>query len=154
LVWYGDAQNEILGCWALTFPNVGFIVTFKALGDVFQSQVFWTAHAVFTFTLLAVFIVLFTLTVYAIIKGEILIAKEKDLWGDMHPEEREALAKDQMIDFEVTHMGRSKEAEAAAEAEGQYRMHEVDLEKGAAYPPQLEVAYGVPGRPARPYGNF
>ncbi|KDQ25487.1 hypothetical protein PLEOSDRAFT_1023298, partial [Pleurotus ostreatus PC15] len=28
--------NEILGCWALTFPNVGWIATMRLFGDIFK----------------------------------------------------------------------------------------------------------------------
>lgn len=44
------------------------------------------AHAVFTYSICALFVILFSLTIFAIVRGEVLFAKEKDLWADIMPE--------------------------------------------------------------------
>ncbi|KAF8473685.1 hypothetical protein DFH94DRAFT_763654 [Russula ochroleuca] len=37
---------EILGCWALTFPNVGWISTLRVLGDTLQIPGFFVLHTI------------------------------------------------------------------------------------------------------------
>ncbi|KAI0632605.1 voltage-dependent anion channel-domain-containing protein [Trametes polyzona] len=74
--------SEILGCWALTFPNVGWISTIRVLGDIFHLQGFFVWHLIMTVTLCAVWLVLFTLTVLAFCKGKIFLAKEEEVIKD------------------------------------------------------------------------
>jgi len=73
---------DILGCWALTFPNVGWISTLRALGDVLQIEFFFTLHAIFAFTMLAIWCILIVFTGIAIFKGVILRSKPEDVIRD------------------------------------------------------------------------
>ncbi|CAE6458400.1 unnamed protein product [Rhizoctonia solani] len=74
--------SEILGCWALTFPNVGWINTLRALGDIFGIRGFAVWHAVMTFLVCMVWLVLFGLTILAFVRGKIFLAKDADVWKD------------------------------------------------------------------------
>jgi len=73
---------DILGCWALTFPNVGWIATLRVLGDALNIKFFYILHAIFAFLMLAVWCVLIILTGYAIWKGVILKSKPEDVIRD------------------------------------------------------------------------
>ncbi|CDO75158.1 hypothetical protein BN946_scf184590.g15 [Trametes cinnabarina] len=74
--------SEILGCWALTFPNVGWISTIRVLGDVFKLNGFYVWHLIMTILMCTVWLVLFVLTVYAFFKGKIFLAKSEDVIQD------------------------------------------------------------------------
>ncbi|KIY71887.1 hypothetical protein CYLTODRAFT_418429 [Cylindrobasidium torrendii FP15055 ss-10] len=63
--------DGILGCWAVTFPNVGWIATTRDLGDVFDLQGFYTLHMIMSVLMLGTWIVLVVLTVKAIWLGKI-----------------------------------------------------------------------------------
>ncbi|ESK84796.1 malic acid transport protein mae1 [Moniliophthora roreri MCA 2997] len=74
--------NEILGCWALTFPNVGWISTTKVLGEVLDIPGFFTIHAIFTTIMCITWAILFFLTILAFYKGLIFFSKEEDVIKD------------------------------------------------------------------------
>ncbi|KAI0338569.1 hypothetical protein BDW22DRAFT_1432372 [Trametopsis cervina] len=74
--------HEILGCWALTFPNVGWIATIRLLGDTFNIQGFFIWHMIMVILMCIAWVVLFTLTAYAFWKGEIFMAKDEDVIKD------------------------------------------------------------------------
>ncbi|KAI0742252.1 voltage-dependent anion channel-domain-containing protein [Daedaleopsis nitida] len=74
--------KEILGCWALTFPNVGWISTVRVLGDIFNLPGFHTWHLVMTILMCSVWLVLFCLTVWAFVKGKIFLAKPEEVLQD------------------------------------------------------------------------
>lgn len=74
--------SEILGCWALTFPNVGWINTLRALGDIFGIKGFSVWHAIMTFLVCMIWLILFGLTILAFIRGKIFLAKDADVWRD------------------------------------------------------------------------
>ncbi|KAI0027457.1 voltage-dependent anion channel [Vararia minispora EC-137] len=74
--------NEILGCWALTFPNVGWIATIGALGDVLNIPGFFELQVFFVIVIAALWLVLFALTITAFRRGLILYAKEEDVIED------------------------------------------------------------------------
>ncbi|KAF8756877.1 Voltage-dependent anion channel [Rhizoctonia solani] len=74
--------SEILGCWALTFPNVGWINTLRALGDIFGIKGFSVWHAIMTFLVCMVWLILFGLTILAFVRGKIFLAKDADVWRD------------------------------------------------------------------------
>ncbi|KAI9509751.1 voltage-dependent anion channel-domain-containing protein [Russula earlei] len=74
--------SEILGCWALTFPNVGWISTLRVLGDTLQIPGFFALHATMTFVMCTVWVVLFGLTALAFWKGKIFLAAEADVLRD------------------------------------------------------------------------
>ncbi|CAE6392676.1 unnamed protein product [Rhizoctonia solani] len=57
--------HEILGCWALTFPNVGWINTLMALGKIFDIPGFDEWHLVMT------------------VLGEILMSRDEDVHADV-----------------------------------------------------------------------
>jgi hypothetical protein len=76
--------NEILGCWALTFPNVGWINTTRALGDIFHIQGFFTIHLIFVCIMCATWLVLIVLTAWAFWRGEIFFAKNEDVLADLN----------------------------------------------------------------------
>jgi tellurite resistance protein TehA-like permease len=74
--------NEILGCWALTFPNIGWIATMRVLGDTFQIRGFFTMHLIMVILLCVTYVVLAGFTAYAFYKGEIFYAKPEDVVRD------------------------------------------------------------------------
>ncbi|KAM5534137.1 hypothetical protein V8D89_012157 [Ganoderma adspersum] len=74
--------HEILGCWALTFPNVGWISTVRVLGDIFGLRGFFVWHLVMTILMCAVWLILFCLTIWAFAKGKIFMAKPEDVIHD------------------------------------------------------------------------
>ncbi|KAI9625281.1 hypothetical protein KEM48_010970 [Puccinia striiformis f. sp. tritici PST-130] len=49
--------NEILGCWATTFPNIGLILSLKFLGDTFDSKVFYTFQTILTVMVFVVYLI-------------------------------------------------------------------------------------------------
>ncbi|KXN82849.1 Malic acid transport protein [Leucoagaricus sp. SymC.cos] len=55
--WFKVHKNmkEILGCWALTFPNVGWIATLRELGDIFQLRGFYVLHLIMAIAMGAIF---------------------------------------------------------------------------------------------------
>ncbi|KAF9046254.1 voltage-dependent anion channel [Panaeolus papilionaceus] len=61
--------NEILGCWALTFPNVGWIATLRLLGDIFQIRGFYYVHVMLAVCMCITWAILFILTIVAFFKG-------------------------------------------------------------------------------------
>ncbi|GJE96716.1 voltage-dependent anion channel-domain-containing protein [Phanerochaete sordida] len=63
--------NEILGCWALTFPNVGWILTLRKLGDIFDVPGFHVWNLVMTICMVVTWVVLFVLTALAFWEGKI-----------------------------------------------------------------------------------
>lgn len=75
--------NEILGCWALTFPNVGWINTTRALGDVFEIQGFFTLHLILVCIVCVIWVILMVLTAWAFWRGEIFFAKNEDVLADL-----------------------------------------------------------------------
>lgn len=74
--------GEILGCWALTFPNVGWISTLRVLGEALDIPGFFTLHAVMAVVMCMVWLVLFVLTALAFWKGKIFLAAETDVLRD------------------------------------------------------------------------
>ncbi|KAJ8519350.1 hypothetical protein ONZ45_g3704 [Pleurotus djamor] len=74
--------NEILGCWALTFPNVGWISTIALLGDIFDIKGFFYAHLFMTFLMCLAWVVLMTLTLVAFWKGLIFKSADEDVIKD------------------------------------------------------------------------
>ncbi|KAF9265197.1 hypothetical protein L218DRAFT_924327 [Marasmius fiardii PR-910] len=77
--------NEILGCWALTFPNVGWINTTKVLGKELKINGLLTVHAVFAVIIVITWAVLMVLTIMAFWKGLIFFSKEEDVVKDVLP---------------------------------------------------------------------
>jgi len=74
--------NEILGCWALTFPNVGWILTLRKLGDIFDIQGFHVLNLVMTIFMCVTWLVLFVLTVLAFWEGKIFISSSEAVIRD------------------------------------------------------------------------
>ncbi|KAI0328810.1 hypothetical protein GY45DRAFT_1254191 [Cubamyces sp. BRFM 1775] len=74
--------SEILGCWALTFPNVGWISTIRVLGDIFKLDGFYIWHLTMTVLMCTVWLVLFALTAYAFVKGKIFLARREEVLQD------------------------------------------------------------------------
>ncbi|KAH9166888.1 voltage-dependent anion channel-domain-containing protein [Lactarius sanguifluus] len=74
--------SEILGCWALTFPNVGWITTLRVLGDALDIPGFFVVHTVMAVLMCIVWLVLFSLTILAFWKGKIFLAAETDVLRD------------------------------------------------------------------------
>jgi len=75
--------KDILGCWALAFPNIGWISTTRVLGDVFDIVGFYDLHLVLSILMCALWLVLSVLTVLAFWKGLIFRSKEKDVLRDI-----------------------------------------------------------------------
>ncbi|QRV89934.1 malic acid transport protein [Ceratobasidium sp. AG-Ba] len=74
--------HEILGCWALTFPNVGWINTVNTLGDIFGIRGFEKWHLTMTILVVTTWIVLFAFTAVAFWKGKIFMSKDEDIYSD------------------------------------------------------------------------
>jgi tellurite resistance protein TehA-like permease len=74
--------NEILGCWALTFPNIGWIATLRVLGDTFGIRGFFTLHLILVIALCITYVILAGFTAYAFYRGEIFYAKPEDVVRD------------------------------------------------------------------------
>ncbi|KAK1232179.1 hypothetical protein PQX77_004691 [Marasmius sp. AFHP31] len=74
--------NEILGCWALTFPNVGWINMTKILGKELRIPGLFTVHAIFTALMFLTWTILIVLTMMAFWKGLIFFSKEEDVIRD------------------------------------------------------------------------
>ncbi|EIN03551.1 hypothetical protein PUNSTDRAFT_77964 [Punctularia strigosozonata HHB-11173 SS5] len=66
----------VLGCWSLTFPNVGWIATVRVLGDTFSIPGFYTLHLILVVAMCLVWLTLFVLTMTAFWKGDILLSEE------------------------------------------------------------------------------
>ncbi|KAG7088867.1 hypothetical protein E1B28_012820 [Marasmius oreades] len=81
--------NEILGCWALTFPNVGWISTSKVLGKELGVRGLVVVHVVFTVLICVTWVVLVGFTALAFWKGLIFYSREEDVIRDLEEEERE-----------------------------------------------------------------
>jgi len=83
--WFKVEKNlkDILGCWALAFPNIGWISTTRVLGDVFDIVAFYDLHLVLSILMCALWLVLTVLTVVAFWKGLIFRSKEKDVLKDL-----------------------------------------------------------------------
>ncbi|CAE6426634.1 unnamed protein product [Rhizoctonia solani] len=75
--------HEILGCWALTFPNVGWINTVMALRNIFNIPGFDEWHLVMTVIVCMTWLVLFSLTLVAFWKGEIFMSRDEDIYADI-----------------------------------------------------------------------
>ncbi|KAK0452756.1 voltage-dependent anion channel [Desarmillaria tabescens] len=82
--------DGILDCWALTFPNVGWINATRSLGDIFQIQGFFTFHLVMTVFMCITWLFLFTLTVIAFCKGRIFKSGKEDFMRDIQAQEEVA----------------------------------------------------------------
>ncbi len=93
--------NEILGCWALTFPNgqsrffisfreahcpiVGWISTTRALGDIFHLNGLFSLHLIMAVIMCITWVILFILTVMAFWRGLIFRSKPEDVLKDSMP---------------------------------------------------------------------
>ncbi|KAF5388724.1 hypothetical protein D9757_004805 [Collybiopsis confluens] len=75
--------HEILGCWALTFPNVGWISTTRVLADLFHIPGFTYIHFAMAVLMCATWAILFVLTVIAFWKGLIFCSEDEDVLKDM-----------------------------------------------------------------------
>ncbi|KAG9098484.1 hypothetical protein FS749_003713 [Ceratobasidium sp. UAMH 11750] len=74
--------HEILGCWALTFPNVGWINTVSALRGIFGIEGFKEWHLVMTVMVVVTWVILFCLTAAAFWRGKIFMSKDEDIYAD------------------------------------------------------------------------
>lgn len=74
--------DEILGCWATTFPNVGLILSLKFLGETFNSPAFFAVQFVMTMIIIIAYVAVFILTGVAIYKGVIFSSNDKAIFAD------------------------------------------------------------------------
>lgn len=74
--------SEVLGCWALTFPNVGWISALRLLGDIFHLEGFYVAHLFFVVLMCTTWAILAVLTAMAFWRGKILFAAPEDVLRD------------------------------------------------------------------------
>ncbi|KAF8341350.1 voltage-dependent anion channel-domain-containing protein [Cantharellus anzutake] len=68
--------HQILGCWALTFPNVGWITTVKLLGDHLHIPGFYIVHDVLTIAMCLTWLVLVICTSIAFLRHEIFFEQD------------------------------------------------------------------------------
>lgn len=82
--WFKIHKNmkEILGCWALTFPNVGWIAMLREFGDIFDLTGFYILHLIMAIVMCVTWTVLFVLTVMAFYKGYIFKSMSEDVIKD------------------------------------------------------------------------
>ncbi|KAK0184785.1 voltage-dependent anion channel-domain-containing protein [Armillaria mellea] len=74
-------MNEILTCWAMTFPNVGWINATRLLGDIFEAQGFLTFHLIMTILMCLIWLFLSIFTATAFFQGKILKSGKEDVTG-------------------------------------------------------------------------
>ncbi|KAF9042662.1 hypothetical protein BDZ89DRAFT_273056 [Hymenopellis radicata] len=74
--------HDILGYWALTFPNVGWISATRGLGDAFDFHALYTIHLVMTIIVCVIWGVLAVLTALALWRGKILKSSPEDVLKD------------------------------------------------------------------------
>ncbi|KAL0961491.1 hypothetical protein HGRIS_006432 [Hohenbuehelia grisea] len=86
--------NEILGCWALTFPNVGWIATLEVLGDIFHIRGLYIVYYVMTALICLVWCILIVLTALAFWKGLIFRSPPEDVIQDVSLSPRPAVARE------------------------------------------------------------
>ncbi|KAG8708220.1 hypothetical protein FRC11_006666 [Ceratobasidium sp. 423] len=75
--------HEILGCWALTFPNVGWINTIMALRKIFNIPGFDEWHLAMTVLVCVTWLALSSFTVVAFWEGEIFMSRHEDIHADV-----------------------------------------------------------------------
>ncbi|KAI0790688.1 voltage-dependent anion channel-domain-containing protein [Abortiporus biennis] len=93
--------GQILGCWALTFPNVGWILTLRKLGDIFNIEAFHIWHLIMTVLMCITWLILFCLTVIAFCKGKIFMASPEDIIKDTVDRKREFSGMIQKLDYDI-----------------------------------------------------
>lgn len=64
--------HDVLGLWALTFPNVGWILATRVIGDTFRFKSFAIVHIILCICLAVAWVVLSVLTLVAFKRGYIL----------------------------------------------------------------------------------
>ncbi|THH29203.1 hypothetical protein EUX98_g4985 [Antrodiella citrinella] len=74
--------GEILGCWALTFPNAGWILATRKIGDIFNLESFKIWNLVMTIAMCLTWLVLFYFTVLALLRGKIFTATPEEILRD------------------------------------------------------------------------
>ncbi|KAI0038588.1 hypothetical protein FA95DRAFT_1613264 [Auriscalpium vulgare] len=74
--------REILGCWALTFPNVGWISAVHLIGEVLHIPAFRIVHMVMAALICVAWVILFSLTCLAIYRKKIFFDKPEDVIRD------------------------------------------------------------------------
>ncbi|CAH7671501.1 voltage-dependent anion channel [Phakopsora pachyrhizi] len=74
--------NEVLGCWATTFPNIGLILSLRFLGDTFKSDLILAFQTVLTIMVFTVYLIVFVLTIMAVWKGLVLVSDDKAVYLD------------------------------------------------------------------------
>jgi len=75
--------NEVLGGWSLTFPNVGWILVLRKLGQLFNIHGFYIWFIIMTVLMSITWLVLFTFTGLAMWKGRIFMASPQDILEEM-----------------------------------------------------------------------
>lgn len=78
-----EADTSLLG-WALTFPNVGWILTLRKLGDIFHVNGFHIWNFVMTILMFTTWLILFVLTAIAFWEGKIFISRPEDVIRDQY----------------------------------------------------------------------
>ncbi|KAH8107242.1 voltage-dependent anion channel-domain-containing protein [Cristinia sonorae] len=74
--------SEILGCWALTFPNVGWILATRKIGDIFNLESFRIWNLIMTILMCLTWLVLFYFTGLALLRGKIFTASPEETLRD------------------------------------------------------------------------
>lgn len=74
--------NEILGCWATTFPNVGLILSLKALGEVFEAKAFFVVQDILSGLVFVAYLTVLILTMIAIYKGLVFTSQDQEIYID------------------------------------------------------------------------
>ncbi|KAL4253503.1 tellurite-resistance/dicarboxylate transporter (TDT) family protein [Abortiporus biennis] len=81
--------SQILSCWALTFPNVGWILTVRKIGDIFDLNVFKIWYLVMIVIMCVTWTILFVFTAIAFCRGKIFMTPSEEILRDLTEKERE-----------------------------------------------------------------
>ncbi|KAI0040324.1 hypothetical protein FA95DRAFT_1503014 [Auriscalpium vulgare] len=74
--------NDVLGCWALTFPNVGWISALHSIGVILHIPAFRILHIIMASIIGVVWLVLFSLTCLAIYQKKLFFDNPEDVIRD------------------------------------------------------------------------
>ncbi|KIY73632.1 hypothetical protein CYLTODRAFT_434029 [Cylindrobasidium torrendii FP15055 ss-10] len=83
--------HEILGCWALTFPNVGWISLTGRLSQIFELKGFYIIHAMMSVFIVGTWCILLVMTGIAFWKGLIFSSTDQEVYKDSRASRRERM---------------------------------------------------------------
>ncbi|KAF8657318.1 hypothetical protein AX16_002240 [Volvariella volvacea WC 439] len=100
--------GDILGCWALTFPNVGWIATLRVIGEIFDIRGFAIIHLIMAILMCITWAVLFVLTVLAFCRGLIFNSEDEEVIRDASGPVKNLFQKTMQMDAEQLDLERQR----------------------------------------------